>query len=103
MSWENLQGAVALMALAALICALAGGFTVDRAALASVSTSGGIVLLFALATPLIQPGALAIGSLFVYLGAVAVVIPFAVMLSIRALLRLKAKPGGEGASLQSAQ
>lgn len=95
--------AVVLIALGALLCMAAGGFTVDRAALAGGAGLAGIILLFASLTPLIEPSAMSIGSLFNYLGAIAVAVAFAVALSIRGLVKLKAKLGGASAPAQSAQ
>jgi hypothetical protein len=103
MAWGRLRVAVVLTALGALLCMAAGGFTVDRAALAGTAALAGIVLLFASLTPLIEPSALSIGSLFSYLGAIAVVVAFAAALAIRGLVKLKAKLGGASSPAQSAQ
>jgi hypothetical protein len=103
MSWGRLRVAVVLTALGALLCMVAGGFTAERAALAGAAACGGIVLLFASLTPLIEPSALSIGSLFSYLGAIAVVVAFTVALSIRGLFKLKAMLGGASSPAQSAQ
>ena len=103
MAWGRLRVAVVLTALGALLCMVAGGLTVDRAALAGAAACGGIVLLFASLTPLIEPSASSIGSLFSYLGAIAVVVAFVVALSIRGLVKLKAKLGGSSSPTQSAQ
>jgi NADH:ubiquinone oxidoreductase subunit 6 (subunit J) len=81
---------------------VAGGFTAERAALAGAAACGGIVLLFASLTPLIEPSPLSIGSLFSYLGAIAMVVAFAIA-SIRGLVKLKAKLGGASSPAQSAQ
>ena len=56
-----------------------------------------IVLLFAAATPMIEPSALSIGTLFSYLGAVAILVAYAAMLLIRAIVGVKSK--AEGVSL----
>ena len=103
MAWGRLRVAIVLTALGALLCMVAGGFTAERAALAGTAACGGIVLLFASLTPLIEPSPLSIGSLFSYLGAIAVVAAFAVALSIRGLVKLKAKLGGASSPAQSAQ
>ena len=102
-AWENIRVPVILISIGAFICMVAGGLTVDRAALAGAAACGGIILLFASLTPLIEPSALSIGSLFSYLGAIAVVVAFAVALSIRGLVKLKAKLSGSSSPAQSAQ
>jgi hypothetical protein len=88
MSWENLQVPVILIVAAALICMAAGGFTLGAAALGGVIGVIAIVLLFAAATPMIHASPLSIGTLFSYLGAVAILVPYAAMLLIRAIIRL---------------
>jgi hypothetical protein len=88
MAWGKLRVAVVLTALGALLCMAAGGFTVDCAVLAGAAALAGIVLLFASLTPLIEPSALSIGSLFSYLGAVAILLAVAVALLIRGLIKL---------------
>jgi hypothetical protein len=88
MSWENLQVPVILIAAAALICMAAGGFTVGAAVLGSAAGAIAIVLLFATATPMIHPSPLSIGTLFSYLGMVAISISYVAMLLIRAIIRL---------------
>jgi hypothetical protein len=84
MSWDNLQIPIILIVAGALICMAAGGFTIVAAMIGSAAGAIGIVLLFAAATPMIEPSALSIGTLFSYLGAVAILVPYAVMLLIRA-------------------
>jgi hypothetical protein len=96
MSWGNLQVPVILIAVGALICMAAGGFTAGAAMLGAAGVIA-IVLLFAAATPMIEPSALSIGTLFSYLGAVAILVPWAAMLLIRAIARIKSK--AEGVSL----
>jgi hypothetical protein len=88
MSWENLQVPVILIAAAALICMAAGGFTMGAAVLGSAAGVIAIVLLFATATPMIHPSPLSIGTLFSYLGVVAISISYVAMLLIRAIIRL---------------
>ena len=88
MSWKNLQVPVILIAAAALICMAAGGFTLGAAALGSAVGVVAIVLLFAAAPPMIHASPLSIGTLFSYLGAVAILVPYAAMLLIRAIIRL---------------
>ena len=88
MSWENLQIPIILVAAGAFICMAAGGFTVGAAALGSAAGVIAIVLLFATATPMIHPSPLSIGTLFSYLGVVAISISYAAMLLIRAIIRL---------------
>lgn len=89
MSWKNLQVPVILIAAAALICMTAGGFTLGAATFGSAVGVIAIVLLFAAATPMIiHASPLAIGTLFSYLGAVAILVPYAAMLLFRAIIRL---------------
>jgi hypothetical protein len=103
MAWGKLRVAVVLTVFAALLCMAAGGFKVDRGTLAGAAPCAGIVLLFASLTPLIEPSALSIGSLFSYLGAIAVVAAFAVALSIHGLVKLYSKLGAAFAPAQSAK
>ena len=93
MAWANLRTPVVVVAVGALICAVAGGFTVSLAALGTAALFGAVLLLFASITPLlIEPSPLSIGTLFSYLGVSAIVIPYVVVLSIRGLVSLKSKP-----------
>jgi hypothetical protein len=93
MAWANLRTPVVVVAVGAFICAVAGGFTVNLAALGSAVLFGAVLLLFASMTPLlIEPSPLSIGTLFSYLGVSAVVIPYVVALSIRGLVSLRSKP-----------
>jgi len=84
MSWGNMRVPIILIAVGALICMAAGGFTIGAAMAGSAAGTIAIVLLFAAATPMIEPSALSIGTLFSYLGAVAILIAYAAMLLIRA-------------------
>jgi hypothetical protein len=93
MTWGNFRAPVALVSLAALLCAAAGGFTTNRAALGSAAAFAGIVLMFASVTPTIWPSPLSVGSLFCYLGAIAIAVPFIVAQSITEVARLTAKAG----------
>jgi hypothetical protein len=94
MAWANLRTPVVVVAVGAFICAVAGGFTVNLAALGSAALFGAVLLLFASMTPLlIEPSPLSIGTLFSYLGVSAIVIPYVVVLSIRGLVSLRSKPG----------
>ena len=52
---------------------------------------------------LIEPSALSIGSLFSYLGVIAVVVPYVVVLLIRAAVGLKSKPKGVSLGVKSVQ
>ena len=94
MSWANLQIPVSLVAMGALICMVAGGFTIDLATLAGATLMIGVILLFASVTPMIEPSALSIGTLFSYLGVVAILVPYAAMLLIRAIAGVKSKAKG---------
>jgi hypothetical protein len=101
MGWGNLQVPVILIAAAALICMAAGGFTIGAEMLGSAAGLIAIVLLFAAATPMIHPSPLSIGTLFSYLGAVAILIPYAAMLLIRTIVRAKSKAEGVSSGAES--
>jgi hypothetical protein len=101
MSWENLQIPIIVITAGALICMAAGGFTVGAAMLGSAAGVMAIVLLFAAATPMIEPSPLSIGTLFSYLGAVAILIPCAAMLLIRAVVGAKSKAKGVSLGAES--
>ena len=75
----------------------AGGFAVGAAMLGRAAGVIASVLLFAAVTPLVEPSALSIGTLFCYLGALAILPPYAAMLLIRAIVGTK--PETEGISL----
>ena len=91
MTWANLRTLVIIVAVGALICALAGGFTVNRATLGRATLFAVVLLLFASITPLlVEPSALSIGSLFSYLGVIAIAVPGIVVLLIRAALGIDA-------------
>src|SRR5580704_8639628 len=95
MSWANVRTLVIVVAVGAFICAVAGGFTVNLATLGSAALFAAVLLLFAAMTPLlVEPSPHAIGSLFSYLGVVAVVVPCVVVLLIRAVVGLKSKAEG---------
>jgi hypothetical protein len=91
MTWANLRMLAIVVAVGASICAIAGGFTVNRASLGSAVLFVAVLLLFASMTPLlVEPSAMSIGSLFSYLGVIAVAVPGIVVLLIRAALGLDA-------------
>ena len=95
MSWANVRTLVIVVAVGAFICAVAGGFTVNLATLGSAALFAAVLLLFAAMTPLlVEPSPHAIGSLFSYIGVVAVVVPCVVVLLIRAVVGLKSKAEG---------
>lgn len=94
MAWAKVRKPVFIVAVGAVICMAAGGFTVGLAALRSAAIIVAVLLLFASVTPWIETSASSIGSLFSYLGVIAVVIPYAVVLLIRGLIRLGSRPGG---------
>jgi hypothetical protein len=94
MRLSDLQVPIIWMAAGALICLAAGGFVVGAATLGSAAGVIGIVLLFAAATPLVEPSALSIGTLFSYLGALAILPPYVAMLLIRAIVGAKSKTEG---------
>jgi hypothetical protein len=101
MSWGNLQVPIILIAAGALICMAAGGFTVGAAMAGSAAGVIAIVLLFAAATPMIEPSALSIGTLFSYLGAVAILVAYAATLLIRAIAGVKSKAKGVSLGAES--
>ena len=92
MAWVNLRILVLIVAAGALICAVAGGFTVNRATFRSAALFTAVLLLFALVTPLLEPSALSIGTLFSYIGVIAVAVSGAAVFLIRAAMGLKSKP-----------
>lgn len=93
MTWDAFRAPVVMVAVAALMCLAAGGFVVDLSGLGSAVTFAAIVLLFASVTPLIEPSAMSIGSLFSYLGAVAVAACFLAALLLQGLSRLVFRSG----------
>jgi hypothetical protein len=103
MSWENLRIPAIIVAVGALICMAAGGFTVGLAALRAAAIIVAVLLLFASVTPWIEPSALSIGSLFSYLGVIAIVLPYVVVLLIRGLIRLGSRPEGVSLGAKSVQ
>jgi hypothetical protein len=91
MGWENLQIPVILIAVGAFVCTLAGGFTVSLALFGNAAFLTGIILLFAAVTPMIEPSPLSIGTLFAYLGVIAIVVSWAAVLLVRAFQSIKSK------------
>jgi hypothetical protein len=87
----------------ALICMAAGGFTIGLAALRAAAIIVAVLLLFASVTPWIEPSPLSIGSLFCYLGVIAVAIPWLAVLLIRRLVGLRPKPEGVSLGANSVQ
>jgi hypothetical protein len=99
LSWANLRTPLIVVAVGAFICAVAGGFTINLAMLASAALFAVVLLLFASMTPLlVEPSPHSIGSLFSYLGVIAVVVPYVVVLLIRAAVGHKSKLEGALAS-----
>jgi hypothetical protein len=95
MSWANLRTPVIVVAVGAFICAVAGGFTVNRATLESAALFAVVLLLFASLTPLlVEPSPHAVGSLFSYLGVIAVAVSYGAVFLIRAAVGLKSKLEG---------
>jgi hypothetical protein len=103
MSWGNVRVPVILMAAGAIICMAAGGFTIGAAMAGSAAGAIAIVLLFAAATPMIEPSALSTGTLFSYLGAVAILVAYAAMLLIRAIAGVKSKAKGVSLGAESSR
>jgi hypothetical protein len=98
MAWANLQTPVSIVAVAALICIAAGGFGIGPGTRGGAVRVIGVILLFASVTPLIEPSPLSIGSLFCYVGVIAIVIPYALLLLIRGIVGLKRRPELENAT-----
>jgi hypothetical protein len=103
MSWANLRIPVIIVAVGALICMAAGGLTIGLAALRAAAFIVAVLLLFASVTPWIETSALSIGSLFSYLGVIAIVLPYLVVLLIRGLIRLGSRPEGVSLGAKSVQ
>jgi hypothetical protein len=104
MSWANLRVPLIVVAGGAFICAVAGGFTVNLATLGSAALFAVVLLLFASTTPLlVEPSPLSIGTLFSYLGVIAVVVSYVVVLLIGAIIGLKSKPEGVSLGVKSVQ
>lgn len=85
MSWANLRLPMIVVAVGAFICILAGGLTVSPSKLGNSVAPVGIVLLFAAVTPVIEPSSLSIGTLFAYLGAIAIAISYLMALLIQSV------------------
>jgi hypothetical protein len=90
MAWDNLRLPVIVSAVGALIGMAAGGFAADRQTRRDAFFVIAIVLLFAMATPMIHPSEHAIGTLFAYLGATAVFAAYGVAL----VAGIKSRPEG---------
>ena len=104
MAWVKLRTLVIVVAVGAFICAVAGGFTVNLATLGSAALFAVVLLLFASMTPLlVEPSPHSIGTLFSYLGVIAVVVPYVVVLLIRAVIGLKSKLEGVSLGVKSVQ
>ena len=101
MGWSNLLVPIILIAAGALICMAAGGLTIGAAMAGSAAGAIAIVLLFAAVTPMIEPSGMSIGTLFSYLGVVAILVPYAAMLLIRAIAGVKSKAKGVSLDAES--
>jgi hypothetical protein len=91
MSWENLRLPMIVVAVGAFVCMLAGGLTVSPSKVANPVILVGIVLLFAAVTPAIEPSSLSIGTLFAYLGAIAIVVSYLIALPIQSITGIESK------------
>jgi hypothetical protein len=78
LAWDKVRVPIAVIVVGAVVCIAAGGFAVDRQRRSSALALIAIVLLFAMATPMIHPSELAIGTLFIYLGAVVILAAYGV-------------------------
>ena len=104
MAWVNLRTLVIVVVAGAFICAMAGGFAVNLATLGSAALFAAVLLLFALMTPLlVEPSELSIGTLFSYLGVIAVVAAYMVVLLVRAVVGLKSKITGVSLGVKTMQ
>jgi hypothetical protein len=91
MRWRSFRVPAAIVTLAAVLCVAAAGSTSDRRTRRGALYILATVLLFAAVTPLIQPGSLSIGTLFCYLGAIAVLATCGIELLIRSLIQPETK------------
>ena len=103
MAWANIRTPAIIIAAGALICMAAGGLTIGLADLRSAAIIVAVLFLFASVTPWIDPGPLSIGSLFCYLGIIAIAIPWLAVLLIRGLVGLRSKPEGVSLGVKSVQ
>lgn len=101
MAWANLRIPVVIIAAGALICMAAGGFTIGLAALRSAAIIVAVLLLFASVTPWIEPSPLSIGSLFSYLGVIAILVPYVLVSLARSLVRPKSRLEGASPGVKS--
>jgi hypothetical protein len=75
--------------------------TIGAAMAGSAAGAIAIVLLFAAVTPMIEPSGMSIGTLFSYLGAVAILVSYAATLLIRAIAGVKSKAKGVSLGAES--
>jgi hypothetical protein len=87
LGWESLGVPAAIVVLAAALCVAAGGFTSDRRMRRGALCVTATILLFALATPMIHPSAMTVGTLFCYLGVIAILLACGIELLIRPLVQ----------------
>jgi hypothetical protein len=90
---------VAVAGLAALLCVAAGGLSVDRRTRRGVIGITTIVLLFAATTPIIHPSPLAVGTLFCYVGALAILVAYGAWLVIGIPAWIKSRAEGVSSPL----
>jgi hypothetical protein len=100
-TWNTLRVGIILVAIAALACMAAGGWTIDRRTRRDALKLGAVLLLFALVTPMIHASMLSIGTLFVYLGAIAIAVISGLQLAAESLIACvaKAAPSPPGKAL----
>lgn len=89
-TWRSLRIPLILVAFGALACVMAGGLVVNAASLRRGAGLGAIVLASALLTPMLTPSNLAIGTAFVYFGALTIMIAAAAVLLVAGLLGYQA-------------
>jgi hypothetical protein len=87
LAWKNLELPMLLLALGAVACFLAGGFEAEFSMVRTVARRIGLVLVFAIVPTMIEPSALSVGTLFCYLGALAVAMAYAVAAASKLLRR----------------
>jgi hypothetical protein len=91
LAWRNFRVPVAIVAIGAALCVMAGGLTADRRSLRGAVGVIAVVLAFAAVTPLIRPSGIAIGTLFAYLGAIAIAAAYGMALVLRLPGRIESR------------
>jgi hypothetical protein len=100
-SWTNLRVPILAVALGAILYIVAAERPANRREFCAACGAIGVVLVFALATPLVWPSILAIGTLFAYLGALVLALTYAASLGITILMGLNPVSRRVGATAAS--